>query len=46
MTKWEKLKTYATTIYIDIETGEVLKNWDKLKENYRKIDYWETKLKI
>ena len=43
MNKWEKLKKYATTIYIDVETGEILKNWKKLKQKYRKIEFWETK---
>ena len=28
---WEKLRTFGTTIYIDIETGEILKDWEKLE---------------
>ena len=38
----EKLRTFGTTIYIDIDTGEILKDWNKLKEYYRKIEFWET----
>ena len=34
---YEKLRTFGTTIYIDIDTGEILKDWNKLKEYYRKI---------
>ena len=40
---YEKLRTFGTTIYIDIETGEILKNWNEIKEYYRKIEFWETK---
>ena len=40
---WEKLNTFVTTIYIDIDTGEILKDWEKLKHNYRKLEFWETK---
>ena len=40
---WEKLKTFGTTIYIDIDTGEILKDWEKLKHKYRKLEFWETK---
>ena len=43
MNKWEKLRTFGTTIYIDIDTGEILKDWNNLKEYYRKIEFWETK---
>ena len=34
MNKWEKLRTFGTTTYIDIDTGEILKDWNKLKEYY------------
>ena len=40
---WEKLRTFGTTVYIDIDTGEILKDWGKLKHKYRKINFWETK---
>ena len=40
---YEKLRTFGTTIYVDIDTGEILKDWNKLKEYYRKIEFWETK---
>ena len=40
---WKKLQTFRTTIYIDIDTGEILRDWKKLKRKYRKINFWETK---